>query len=258
MTNENIPLDRLTDLLATTGVLLISSGANSARTSRNLDRIAGTFGLGIENFFSYSGIVLTVENLKTGEKRTVVRKITHHGVNFSIISAISILSWETQKLKTGIGTLEEKIYRISGEKAYPEWLKCVGIGFATAALSQIFEGGANAFFVAFLSAIAGFFGRMLLLKHHFNLFVSFFVAAFISASVVNFFRYMGLQDFRPALAACVLWMIPGVPLINGFLDILEAHIVSGGAKLTLGGILIFMIAIGFSLSLFVFGYGYSF
>lgn len=258
MTNENIPLDRLTDLLATTGVLLISSGANSARTSRNLDRLASTFGLGIENFFSYSGIVLTVENLKTGEKRTVVKKIAHHGVNFEIISSISILTWDALKFKFNVGTLEEKIYRISKEKAYPEWLKCVGIGFATAALSQIFEGGGFAFFVAFLSAVAGFFFRMLLLKSRFNLFVSFFAAAFVSASVVNLSRYLGFQDFRPALTACVLWMIPGVPLINGFLDILEGHIVSGGAKLALGGILIFMIAIGFYLSLFVFGYGYSF
>jgi len=49
--------------------------------------------------------------------------------------------------------------------------------------------------------------------------------------------------------------VPGVPLINGFLDLLEGHIVSGWAKMSMGFIMVFMIAVGFYVSLFVFGYG---
>jgi len=52
----------------------------------------------------------------------------------------------------------------------------------------------------------------------------------------------------------VLWLIPGVPLINGFIDMLTGYMVSGMAKLAYALGLIFMISIGFYLSLFIFGY----
>ncbi len=256
MNSENLRLDKLTGLLAEIGAVMISNGANSTRTSRNLNRIAESFNLGLESFFSYSGIIITVENLKTHEKRTVVKKIPHHGVNFSIISEISILSWDAHQQKMNVDQLEKEFLRIRKEKSYPEWLKIVGIGFATAALCEVFEGTIAEFFVAFLAGVLGIMSRKVFLDKKFNTFVSFLIASFVSASVVNIFRYFGMQDFQAALSACVLWMIPGVPLINGFLDVLEGHIVSGSAKLILGGILIFVIALGFYISLFMFGYGY--
>jgi hypothetical protein len=71
---------------------------------------------------------------------------------------------------------------------------------------------------------------------------------------VNAFRLMGVEEYKNALAACVLWLIPGVPLINGFIDMLTGYMVSGMAKLAYALMLVFMISIGFYLSLFVFGY----
>ena len=65
---------------------------------------------------------------------------------------------------------------------------------------------------------------------------------------------MGVEEYKNALAACVLWLIPGVPLINGFIDMLTGYMVSGMAKLAYALMLVFMISIGFYLSLFVFGY----
>ena len=71
---------------------------------------------------------------------------------------------------------------------------------------------------------------------------------------MTIFRTFGVEEYKNALAACVLWLIPGVPLINGFIDSLTGYIVSGVAKLFYAMLLIFMISIGFYLSLFVFGY----
>ena len=61
---------------------------------------------------------------------------------------------------------------------------------------------------------------------------------------------MGVEEYKNALAACVLWLIPGVPLINGFIDMLTGYMVSGMAKLAYALMLVFMISIGF-LSLFI-------
>lgn len=257
MNPDSLRLEKLTKLLVEIGIVMISNGANSTRTSRNLNRIAKPFDLGLESFFSYSAIIITVEHLKTKEKRTIVKKIPHHGVNFSIISEISILSWDVQQQKMTVEQLETEFEKIRKEKSYPDWLKIIGIGITTAALCEVFGGTVTEFFVAFLAGFFGIISRKFFLDRKFNIFVSFFIASFVSTSVVNIFRYFGIHDFHAALSSCVLWTIPGVPLINGFLDTLEGHIVSGSAKLILGGILIFVIALGFYLSLFIFGYGYN-
>ena len=52
-----------------------------------------------------------------------------------------------------------------------------------------------------------------------------------------------------ALATSVLYLVPGVPLINGVIDIVEGYILSGFARLVQASLLIVCIAIGLSFTL---------
>ena len=54
-----------------------------------------------------------------------------------------------------------------------------------------------------------------------------------------------------AIATSVLFLIPGVPLINGVIDIVEGHILNGIARLTSALMLIVCIAIGLSGTLMI-------
>jgi uncharacterized membrane protein YjjP (DUF1212 family) len=47
----------------------------------------------------------------------------------------------------------------------------------------------------------------------------------------------------------VLYLIPGVPLINGVIDIVEGHTLTGISRLTNALLLIFSVAIGMSMTL---------
>jgi len=249
-------IDTFSDLLLDVAVLLISNGANSTRTARNLTRVSDFFGYHIEYFFSHSAVVITISDPESSESRTLVRRIPHYGVNYSIISAISILTWEISEGDYATtDDVEEKLRQISQDHSYSEWFKFVMIGIATAALSKIFGGTHLEFVIAFLAGMFGIIVRKLFLERHFNVNICWFIGAFVSTSVVNCFRLMGMQDYHAALTACVLWLIPGVPLINGFLDIFSGHVVSGWAKVSMGLLMVFMIAVGFYLSIFVFCYG---
>ncbi len=249
-------IDDFSDLLLDIAVMLISNGANSTRTARNLKRVSDAFGYHIEHFFSHSAVVITVSDPNSQERRTLVRRISHYGVNYSIVSAISILTWEiSEEHYTTTNEIETQLKTISKENSYPEWFKFVMIGLATAALSKIFSGTNLEFFVAFLAGVIGMGARKIFLTRQFNVNICWFIGAFVSTSVINVCRLLGMEDFHSALTACVLWLIPGVPLINGFLDIFSGHIVSGWAKVSMGILMVFMIAVGFYLSLFIFGYG---
>lgn len=248
----------MTEILAETGVLLISNGANSTRTVRNLQRIAETYGYTIENFFSHSAIVLTVHHEGQNVKQTFVKTIRRHGVNYSIVSEISILSWQIASKKPPLEGIEEELHKISTLDSYPKWMKNLLIALATASLCMVFGGDAVAFFIAFLSGLFGVLVRNFLLKYQYNFNICWLLGALVSVSVVNIFRIAGWSNYEEALSACVLWLIPGVPLINGFLDVFAGHIVSGLAKIAMGFLMVFMIALGFYISLFLFGYGSGF
>lgn len=245
---EKIHVSQMSRILADLAVVLLSNGATTTRTVRNVNRIANTFGYKIEEFVSHSSLVLTIESSSPSTnnaevKETIVRRIGAYHVNYSIISEVSLLSWQVEAHNVLFADLENKLLAIKKINSYPEWLKFVFIGLATAALAKIFNGTFVEFIVAFFAGVIGIYARKLAIVKKYNMYICAFVAAFVSTSVVNVFRMLGVQDYHGALAACVLWLIPGVPLINGFLDILEENIVSGWAKVAMGFMLVFMIGV---------------
>lgn len=257
MEKQQSNIENAAELFAQISTLLISSGANTQRTTRNVERFANALGYHCEMFFSFSATILTVYKQNDKQNRTIVRRIPHHGVNFNAISDISILSWEAYEKKLPIEEIQKEIDIIAKKPHYNIYLVWLFVALAGGSLAYIF-GGKNGsyieFGVSFLATFIGAVGRRILQLRKFNLFICWAWAAFVSVSVVNIFRFIGIEPLSNALAACVLWLIPGVPLINGFIDLLTAHIVSGGAKLLYAMVLVFMIAVGFYISLFAFGY----
>ena len=251
-------IERVAQLLADINFVLITGGANTRRVLRNVNRIAGALNYRCDIFYSFSAIILTLYNNTTGEKETVVKSIPHHGVNFNAISDISILSWRILEKKLPINVIEREVAYIKGKSHYNMYLMWFFVSLAGGSLAYIFGGDHHnsylEFGMSFLATLLGLAGRRMLQLRKFNIFICWAWAAFISVSVVNEFRLLGVEEYKNALAACVLWLIPGVPLINGFIDLLTGYVVAGIAKLAYAMMLIFMISIGFYLSLFIFGY----
>ena len=52
-----------------------------------------------------------------------------------------------------------------------------------------------------------------------------------------------------AIATSVLFLVPGVPLLNGVIDILEGHVLTGSSRLIQALLLVLCIAVGLSCTL---------
>lgn len=251
------PIERAAKLFADINELLISSGANTRRVERNVERFSNALNYHCENFYSHAATVLTVQDKATGEKETIVRVIPHHGVNFSAISDVSILSWEAIEEKLSIEEIEEEVAAIKARPHYNMYVMWFFVAVAGGSLAYVF-GGKDAsyaeFGMSFLATFIGLAARRILQLRKFNIYICWAWAAFVSVSVMSIFRLLGVEHYHNALAACVLWLVPGVPLINGFIDMLSGCIVAGVAKLTHSAILVFMISLGFYLALLLFGY----
>ena len=71
----------------------------------------------------------------------------------------------------------------------------------------------------------------------------------ISASMYASVALMFDTTSEVALATSVLFLIPGVPLINGVIDIVEGHVLIGCSRLIGALLLILCIAVGLSVTL---------
>ncbi len=81
------------------------------------------------------------------------------------------------------------------------------------------------------------------MNHYIIFIVSAFVASLCASTALIFDTTSEI-----ALATSVLYLVPGVPLINGVIDVVEVRL-TGFARLTEASLLIVSIAIGLSFTL---------
>ncbi|MCU0387803.1 MAG: threonine/serine exporter family protein [Chitinophagaceae bacterium] len=237
------------------GRSLLQSGASSERIRTSLDRFfkAGGFDAHIEiNPLSVS------VNLNDANGHVLYNgtgSIAVQGVNFKVLTGISQLSWEVHDNKVGPAKAREKLKEIVGEPHYNRWLNLLFVSLAGAAFCFTFGGNAIEMAVGFLATFLGLFCKQQMLKKHFNTYIITFISAACAGFVVGSVHFLVPEVvLEHAFATCVLFLIPGVPLINAVTDILEGYTINGVARGV--GALVHALAIAFGLIvvLKIFGY----
>lgn len=253
MIKFNSKIEEVADLLADIGVLLMSSGANSPRVKRNVKRMAHALNYDIETFYTPTVVMINTIDRNTGERFNIIKNVAHMKVNFDIVSEISILSWKVTEKKMSLEEIRSKIESIRKISNYKNWVVWGMIGIATATLCRNFGGDWTQVAITFIASslaiiIQQFFQRRLVNPFMCWLIGSFSTVAIILASGIM----LNIKDIDASLTASVLWLIPGIPLINAFIDILGGHIISGSVRSIMGTMMVFMIAIGFFIALYIF------
>ena len=99
-----------------------------------------------------------------------------------------------------------------------------------------------------------FFVRTELMGRHWNHLAILIISSFI-ASMIGSTGYLMHWGDTPdmALGTSVLYLIPGVPLINAIMDIIDGHVLAGTSRFINACLLIICIAIGLSMTLLITG-----
>ncbi len=235
-------------LLLETAVLLMSAGASTERVNRNLTRLATGLSCKIELFFSLSGIILTVYD-RLHEPVTAFRKIPSYGIQLSIVSAISQLSWKATQQHMSVAEIEKEIERIKKLPPYPRQLIMVMIAVAAMAFCRTFGGDYFAMLLTGFSTITGVLIRDALLRRHYPLSVCIVTAAFVASGISGFGYELPLvQHPEVAVATSVLFLIPGIPMINSVIDLTQGHITTGQGRAMQTTVISMAIAIGITVS----------
>jgi uncharacterized membrane protein YjjP (DUF1212 family) len=233
------------NILIETGAMLMSSGANSNRIRVTLERIANGLGYKTELLITHRALMLTIIEKDQQHFFSRLKRTSPHGVNFRIVSGISHLSWNVIEQNWTVAQISEELKRLKSLPHYPRLVILGLVGLAGSAFCNIFGGGYIEMTVAFVATFVGLFVRQEAMKMKFNPYLCVFFAAFAASFIAGLAEHcqIGSQPDK-AFATSVLFLVPGVPLINSVTDLLEGNIQNGLVRAINGLMISFSIAMG--------------
>ena len=231
--------------LAEYAATLEAVGAQTSRTSYNTKRIAKSFGYWCNMIMLPNSVSVTLHNENREHSYTYVKKTPELGLNFNINMKLSHLSWLASDNNFSLDELWARFKKIVSEPRESRWTVLVLASLANAAFCRLFDGNYTSIAIVFIATFVGFFVRQELLKRHWHILAVFTISSFISTMIGStdyLFFHGGTEDM--SLGTSMLYLVPGVPIINGVMDMIDHHVLNGIARLTKAFMLVVCIAVG--------------
>ncbi|NJB82166.1 threonine/serine exporter family protein [Wenyingzhuangia aestuarii] len=245
----------VSDCLLEIGSLLMGSGASTNRIKVTIERIAETLGYETEILVTHKTVLLLLKNKKTGKVFNRFKKTAPHGANFKLVSGISKMSWKVVEEQWTTDQVNQEIMRLQKATRYPFLLTLFMVGLADAAFCRLFGGAYVDMTIAFTATCIAFYFRHLLLKKQFNFYLCTTIVSFTSCLIAGLAVYLniGVQP-NLAFATCVLFLIPGIPLINSFTDLIDGNVTNGLVRGINAMLIAFSIALGMLGSMYIYNF----
>ena len=236
-------LSGMVDLLVQAGSLLLQHGADAGRVEASLEQMEP--GLGIERI---DAVVMSKTILLTATRqdthRTRVARVPSVGVNMNILSEVEQLLGRFQQGQVSPEQLALELDRIATQTHhYSRGVTLAATGLGCAAFCRLFDGDWAALAVTGAAAALAAWVRMELNQRQVNYFLVVLCTA-LTASLVAASALWLSQTPQSALTAAVLLLVPGVPLINASVDILQGHVSAGLARVATSLVVFLGIALG--------------
>lgn len=231
------------------------SGGYTARVRDSTRRIALELGADEAQTWLASGS-LGITATKDGHTLTAVRTVPAFGVNFAELSDLSHLVRHSDGLDEN--AIRSELHRIAGTaRRYPGWLVLIMMGVACGSLAGLFGAGLLGVGLAACGGLVGSWVRRVMLAKQFKPFVYCVFASFAAVSVVLGLALVTGQSDAPdisvASTASILFLVPGVPLLNGTADLLTSNYLNGVARLTRASVILLGTTFGLSIGVFLWG-----
>jgi len=246
-------LAKIADVLLEAGAMLMESGANTGRIRVTVNRIVHSLGYQVELLITHRALMVSVIDDKGKFYSSKLKRTQPHGVNFKVLSGISRMSWRVQDEDWDLDQIKQELARLKSLPHYPRWQVLLLVSLSGAAFCRLFGGGWVEMLVAFIATFAGLFVRQEAIKKNFNSYISVFLASTVASLFSGLAVKLGIGAHPElAFATSVLFLVPGVPLINSFTDLIDGNISIGIVRGTNGLLVAFSIALGLLAAMVVF------
>ena len=188
-----------------------------------------------------------------GEDRwsTVVRPVGPSGVNLTRVSEVAVLAEQVAQGEVAVADLDAEVARIKKlPSPYNRWLAMMAAACLSGALSQFAGGDWGSLGIAFVAAGVGQVLRSQLQVRNVAAAYVTLLCGVLSACTASVALRAGFSQEAPVtLIASVVYLAPGLPLINGFADVVShKFLVVGIERIASAAYLFLILAIAIALA----------
>lgn len=232
------PLEQAVDV----ALIVIQNGGSTSTADRTFRNILK--GYGEEGGSAAWRMDAVVACGAAGERSSMVlRPVGPIGVSLDRASEAAVLGERVARGEVEASNLESEIARIKGlPYPYGRWILIAAAACTAAFFSQIPGGDWGAAGIAFVAAGLGQFIRARLQAMKLTVANVTLICGVLSACVAALGLRLGLSQVVPAtVIASVIYMVPGLPLINGFLDVVSYKHLLVGLERIANAVFLFLI-----------------
>jgi len=241
------------NLLLDISSLLMVSAANTSRVKQSIDRFASVLNFKASILITHKTLIVTLLDEGTDTSCTRVENIPPTAINFSIIAAISKASWSALDENWSFEEIEKEMERIKGKKGYPKIVVLLAVSLAGAGFCNIFKGDYLNMLLAFISTFMGLFVFQQAHRLKYNLYIRIFLGSLIASLTASIGIVYHIGDApQTALATSILFLVPGVALINSFTDFIDNNIINGLVRFAMGLMTVLAMAMGLFIAMYMF------
>ena len=231
--------------LADYAAWLLGSGATCIRLERNVSRMAEALGCEAVMTILPRHIHLTTYTVGRDESFTYITATWQMPISFDINTKLSSLSWKLADGRIDFKEARRKFETITGTPSERPQLVLLLASLANASFCRLFGGDWAAMAVVFMATFAGFYLKQLMCARKADIRLVFIVCAFVS-SVLGAGAGLFHLGCTPEIAVgtSVLYLVPGIPFLNSFSDLLAGHYICSFSRLTHAVVLTCCLSIG--------------
>lgn len=251
---DNQELQRnVTRLCIECALLLLQHGAESALVDELSTRLGIALGMdSVESAISSNAIVLTT--LLDDQCLTTTRKNQDRGINMHVVTEVQHIVIMAEHRLLDSKDVKKRFAQIKPLR-YPRWLVVIMVGLSCACFCKLNKGGWDGAFVTFCGSSIAMYIRQLLTHRSFHPQLNFCITAFVSTTISGLILRLPLfaSTSTVAMAASVLLLVPGFPLINAVADMFKGHINTGLARWAIASMLTLATCIGVVMAMTLWG-----
>ena len=228
----NFNLKQKIEIILTVGQVLAENGASTDRVIRSSKRVAEFMKIPEENFnmqVTPSAIFLNV--FEDERSNISSRNCEKNAVDMNLVTLISNFTKNALEKNYSQKKFQDILDNIiSRKKLYSHMQIIFATGIFCGGLCFLFGGDIiAAIYTAICSAVGKFF-QLKLSKLGVNHFAVISIAAFVVTFLAYFAYLLPTETMATPIIACTLFLIPGVPIINAIIDILNDCLLNGITK----------------------------
>ncbi len=234
---------------------LLGAGTHTERCVRCVNRVAEAYGYRAAVIILQKNISMSlVDGRDPMRRHTSVHRLHPVVFNFSRIGLLSALSWRAMDDRLPLHDLQREYRLIMAKGARPLWLVTLCMAAANASFCRLFGGDATAMALVFLGTLVGYSVRGWLTRKRVNHHGVVVICATLSALVASLGMRFGWGETADvALATSVLYLVPGVQIINTFMDLINGYTLNSYQRGIPSLVSIICMAVGLALTVLLVG-----